>query len=223
MTRRATLLLVAVIVCLLMPSSASAASGMLPRPGVFVFAGDSLSGDAAWKYPAQLMALLPEGWRAESVAVSGQSSAAMLDGVGDTVALYDPQAASNVASVWVGTNDGPSLGLATYERVVAYCRALRAAGFRVVVLTVLPRTDAYGVMWGQAWRDGRATFNGLLRSRWRTFATYFADVAADERLADAAMYADGVHLTPAGYGVVAEVVADALQRPARQVRRGPHR
>jgi lysophospholipase L1-like esterase len=209
---------------------ATGQSASLPEPGQIIFAGDSLSAaNNPVKYPYQLMALLPGGWTWSSVAVPGQGSAGMLSGATDTAALLDRSRPTNLVSVWVGTNDGTALGLRTYDNVVASCRALRRAGFQVLVLTVLPRSDSFGVEWGQPWVDGRELFNARLRGSWRTFANFFADVAGDPRIGgrgdsdDATYYADGVHLTAAGYAVVAGIAYEALQRPVKHIRRGPRR
>lgn len=191
-----------------------------PQPGQIVFAGDSLSGSHEAKYPAQFMALLGAGWTWQSVAVAGQGSAAMLASASELAAVYDPAAETHLLSVWIGTNDGPALGLTTYANLVAYCRAARRQGFAVMIFTILPRTDSYGVAWGEAWTAGRSAFNTKVRGAWCGFADYLCDVASDTRLADAAMYADGAHLTVAGYGFAAEDAAEALLHPVRRVRRG---
>ncbi len=214
------LLTAAVITFLCAAGSAHATSASIPASGQVVFLGDSLSGDAPWKYPAQFAGLLGAGWTWDTVAVSGASSAAMLATVPLAVAAFDENAEAHVASVWAGTNDGTGIGLASYANIVAACRALRSAGYSVLVLSVLPRTDSYAAAWGEAWRSGQRVLNAQLRSNWRTFANYFADVGADARLADPAMYTDGAHLCEAGYGIVAQDAREALLYPARSMRRG---
>lgn len=206
--------LVAALVMCCCPS-AHATTATLPS-GHIVFDGDSLSYMMGQRYSVQLAEMLG-GWTSCDASVPGQTSAQMLASppVGLLVA-----GRVNVVSAWIGTNDktAPVLGDDTYANLVAYCGLMRAAGFRVMVFTVLPRRIDPSL----AWASGRVNFNGLLRSNWRTFADYFVDVAADPRLNAWSAYFDGVHLTDDGYGIVASLAYDALQYRARHPHRGRH-
>jgi hypothetical protein len=185
------------------------------RSSHIVFDGDSLSGPT--RYPSKLVPLLKGPWTTTFTGVPGQSTPAMLANAPQRVdPTWDGEQAGNVVMVWAGTNEGVGLGQATYDRLVAYCEARRAVGFKTVVFTVLPRSDPYGLSWGQPWIDGRHLVNDLLRANWASFSDALADVAADPRIGDdgdsedAQYYADKVHLLPAGDEIVAQIARDAL-------------
>ena len=65
-----------------------------------------------------------------------------------------------------------------YDSLQTYCEQRHAAGFRVIVLTVLPchRTDTFEVT--------RLAFNAMLRDGWSDFADDLVDLAADPRIGD---------------------------------------
>lgn len=100
-----------------------------------------------------------------------------------------------------------------YNDLVTYCQAAQRRGFKVVVLTVLPRSDA-GTP--GSFETDRQTVNTNLRANWTTFADALADVAADSRIGDAGdetnttYYADRVHPTTTGGGIIAQIVYDAI-------------
>jgi lysophospholipase L1-like esterase len=123
----------------------------------------------------------------------------------------------NVLVVWIGTND---LGFgadpaAVHEQLRAYAEARRAAGWTVVVGTLLPRaflTDVPG------YEARRQAFNDLVRSQWEGYADGLADVAADEQLGrpgaqdDRTWFlADRTHLNDAGRRVAAAVFTETLR------------
>ena len=190
--------------------------------GLVVFGGCSLVADTglddADGMPAQVMALLPKGLEGLNLGVPGQTTQMMQ---ADATAQVDPEARGRrdpVLVVWEGTNDlmygtdPPYDVAAAYRHLAAYCRARQAAGYRVVLLTVLPREGS------APFEAARTALNARLRSGWRGFADGLADVAADEAVGragaefDEAYYRDTVHLTPAGYRVVAGYVAEAVSR-----------
>jgi lysophospholipase L1-like esterase len=128
-------------------------------------------------------------------------------------AHYDPMADANVCVVMAGGGDLASGGdpQAVLDALRIYCAARRAAGFEVVVVTLLPRSDPVG------FDAARAVFNDMLRVQWPTFADGLADVAADPRIGadganlDPVYFADTIHPTSAGYAVMAAAVAPALE------------
>jgi len=189
-------------------------AGATAKLGQIVFDGDSLS--TYDQYPTQLMALLGEGWSYQDVAVSGQDTDMMnADAAAQVDPLWDGSQPSNVVCVWCGTNNGAYLGSATYTAIRSYCLARRAAGFKTVVFTILPRSDSWADSWGIPWIEGRHEFNELLRANWLSFSDALADVAADPRIGDdgdsevSAYYVDKVHLTTAGNAIVAAIVKTA--------------
>jgi hypothetical protein len=191
------------------PTDARASGGQI------VFDGDSLS--TYDKYPTQLMALLGAGWSYQDVAVPGQDTDMLnADAAMQVDPLWDGSQPLNVVCVWCGTNNGAYLGSATYDAIRSYCLARRAAGFKTVVFTILPRSDTFAPGDEVLWRAGRLVFNGLLRTNWTGFADGLADVAADSRIGDdgdsedTAFYVDKVHLTTAGYAIVAGLAQAAV-------------
>ena len=58
-----------------------------------------------------------------------------------------------------------------YQSLRTYCLARRAAGFRVVVLSVLPCNDPV------TFEAARLAYNALLRDTWPEFADGLADIA----------------------------------------------
>ena len=128
-------------------------------------------------------------------------------------AHYDPMADANICVVMAGGGDLASGGdpQAVLDALRTYCAARRAAGFEVVVLTLLPRSDPVG------FDAARAIYNDMLRAQWPTFADGLADVAADPRIGadganlDPVYFADTVHPTSAGYSIMATAVAPAVE------------
>jgi lysophospholipase L1-like esterase len=127
-------------------------------------------------------------------------------------ACYDSRKSKNVLVLFGGTNDMHfgDTGATTYSRLVPYCQARQATGYKVVVLTAMPRSDAGNAVGFEAERQ---TYNASIRANWRTFADALVDVALDARIGlpgcqlDTTYFnGDQVHMTPAGYGVVASLV-----------------
>lgn len=117
-----------------------------------------------------------------------------------------------IVCAWVGTNSlyfGVSAA-STYSQYVAYCQARQLAGEKVVAFTILPRDDAGTPPTFDA---DRLAVNALIVANFTTFANVLANVAAIPQLSDpdnATYYADHVHLTNAGYALVAPVVKTAI-------------
>jgi lysophospholipase L1-like esterase len=179
--------------------------------------GLNLAATSRSTYPFQL-ALLYTDNRMVAVyndAVSAQTIDDM-DAQTSVTATYDSRKGNQVLVVWAGTNDiyFGATGAATYALLAAYCAARRAVGFKVVVLTCLPRSNA-GTPAG--FNTDRATLNTSIRANWATFADALADVAADSRIGDDGdeldttyFDADKVHMNATGYGVIASIVKTAI-------------
>ena len=126
---------------------------------------------------------------------------------------YDPLADANICVVMAGGGDLSAGGdpQTILDALRAYCAARRAAGFEVVVLTLLPRSEPVG------FDAARAVYDDMLRAQWPTFADGLADVAADPRIGpdganlDPVYYADTVHPTSVGYAIMSAAVAPALE------------
>lgn len=185
-----------------------------------LFDGDSLTygleSTGGQTYPAQCMALLPAAIDSTNFGIPSQLLATMLANAPSKIDPYfDLRRPKQVVVIWGGTND-LSIGTAeatVYSNTVAYCQARQAAGFKVVVLTTLPRT---GNTVGN-FETLRQSLNTSIRSNWATFADALADVGNDPTIGQAGdtanltyYYTDGIHLINAGYAIVAAAVASAL-------------
>jgi len=165
-------------------------------------------------YPEQLFPLLGSAW-VTNFGVNALTTPLMTSRAAATIdPRLDEGVGENVLVAWEVRND-LVLNLATaataYSNLVTYCQARQAAGWTVIVLTVLPSTggDEPG-----DFEASRGTVNTNIRNNWATFADALCDVAANGNLDDStdATYfqADQVHLKAAGYAVVAGLVEDAI-------------
>jgi len=179
-----------------------------------VFDGDSLTegymSTDGFSYPNQAALLLP-GYEMYNCGVSSKTLAQMVSTAPTVVdPLRDATKTRNVCVIWGGTNDLYVSGAtvdATYSSLLTYCAARRAAGWRVVVATMLQRSAPQTV------EDKRLDYNNRIRAGWQSFADALADFAADARLsncANGAYFSDGTHLTNLGYGVAAAIAAPAI-------------
>jgi lysophospholipase L1-like esterase len=188
--------------------------------GLCVCDGNSLtSGTGATagnEYPTVLAASLPSGWTVENFGEVGQTTTQRENAAGDIIELFDAERTENVAVLWEITNalflaDGALSANDAYAEYVSWCETIRASGFSVVAVTVLPRTEA-GTYAG--FEADRQTVNGLIRANFEDFADALADVADHADLDDSEdtnfYNADGVHLNDAGYAIVAAVVESAV-------------
>jgi lysophospholipase L1-like esterase len=119
---------------------------------------------------------------------------------------------NNVLVFMCGTNDfahGDSAA-DTYAELQAYCAARRAAGFRVIVFTVLPSTVTGG------FNGLRNDYNALLAAG-HSFADAYCDMAAeatigpDAAASNAALYPDGTHPSAAAHALAAVQLLPVLQ------------
>lgn len=114
-----------------------------------------------------------------------------------------------ILSVMIGRNDLLSLGTSTYlTNLASYCDDRRAAGWTVVVCTILPSTES-------GFNTARNTVNTTLRTWVGTHCDALVDfdtdptIGADEAAEDTDYYSDGTHPTAAGQ-VLLEVVYRAV-------------
>jgi len=211
----------AVLVALLVGLALCPHRGEMSTHGQVFFDGNSLTvgsgSTGGFDYPNRVMARIGGGWWWRNVAVSGTRTPD-LDGRAPTAidARWDAGSAPHVVVIWEITNDlklGASRA-AAYQNIVTYCRRRKAAGWKVIVLTVLPRTQ---VGLPATFEADRQAINAELRQHWRDYADALVDVGANPTLgpdgsqANLTYYWDGIHLTDAGYAVVAGMVAPALE------------
>jgi lysophospholipase L1-like esterase len=189
---------------------------------IVVCDGDSLTGGVGGTpYPTQLATLLGGSYTVSNLGVSAQTMGeAMNDAESQADALYSTSATENVYVQWAGTNDlfyGFSAAQVIGRITDSVRRRLSAGWQRVLVLTILPRTDTG---FPAAFEANRQTVNTAIRAMPTTLGTSrveVVDVAADTRIGDAGdeldttyYTADKVHMNTTGYGVIAAAVQAAL-------------
>ncbi len=212
---------VAALLLLALASFAPAKAWLSDEQPRIIFDGDSLTyGFRATKgddYPSVVMRGTPSSFHWHNFAVSGQTLAQMQ---GDAAEQLDRPYAGfphKTLIAWGGVNDiyHGANAATVYERLLTYARARKAAGWRVYVLTVLPFGP--GSLVPAAAEAERTTINDMIRANWRQFSDGLIDIASDNRIGAAGdetspIYynPDHLHLSDAGYAVVAEDVKRAL-------------
>lgn len=152
--------------------------------------------------------------------VGGQTTDAMIADAAtqiDTTLAAVGTYSAQVLLGWEGTNDlyFGATAQDAYDDLATYYAARKAAGWRVLAFTITPRSNS-GTP--SDFETKRQQVNALLRANWPAFADGLVDVAADHRIGregaetDTTYYTDLVHMTNAGYAVVAELASAAVQR-----------
>ena len=188
-------------------------------PTQIVFDGDSLTrGQGASvgldDYPAQVIQTLDCGYAYHNFGVDGQTLVDMQQDAGSQIDSLINHNSRNILIVWGGTNEFSAVwnfsAEQAYAHLVTYCTARHAAGWKVIVLTMLPRSDDFI---SHNVEPERAAFNALIRRHWQEYAVGLADVGADPTIGQFGAQLDShffgldrVHLVPAGYGIVADYV-----------------
>jgi hypothetical protein len=197
-----------------------------------VFSGDSitagLSASAGNDYPTQLLNSIGASFTTTNLGHSGYSTTQLLAiaktnaDVDNAYSIFNPR---HVVVFWAGTNDlfqavgTPNGGVNSLATVVSntvqFCADRKAAGFDVcLVLTTIARnlTDT-GL--GPSFVD-RFALNRSLKAGCTGACDGVIDIAADPLFAstagtgNTAVYTDLTHLTDFGYGIVAQIVRQAL-------------
>lgn len=155
-------------------------------------------------------------WRASNFGVSGQTIEQMASDAATQIdPLYRSGFSKNILVCWEGTNALQTLQNPTtvYNDIVSYCQARQAAGWKVVIVTVPPRTAA-GVY--ANFETDRQTLNTNINTNYATFADARADVGGDATIGGATApnnttyYSDKTHLTSAGYAIAANIIKTAI-------------
>ena len=188
------------------------------RPAVVVWDGGSIvaghGADPGYDFPTQALSLVPRVCRSYvSYTADAKIADMLVDAPSEVDARFRSGADLNLCVVQAGGGDfrERASAAAVYNALKTYCSERRAAGFRVVVLTVLPAGDPV------TFEVTRLAYDALLRSSWGTFADGLVDVAADGRIGDTGdnldrqfYLSDALHLTNAGNAVMASVAAPVL-------------
>jgi hypothetical protein len=201
-------------------STTTTTSAPKPRIGRIVFDGDSLTAGsgATDPYPDQFFRMWGGTLSRFNFGVGGQRIVDMLaDADREVDQLYNPLIGRCVVVAWGGTNDlalWKHSAAVVYGDIRDYCLGRVRKGFEVVVLTILPRSDAKSY---PGFEINRQDLNYLIRCHWREFADALVDVAADPNLGENGaelnqeyFNPDRVHLNNNGLGLVARHVYDTI-------------
>jgi lysophospholipase L1-like esterase len=182
-----------------------------------------------WRpWPSQAEPLLARRAMIYDVAVQGQTVANVAADLATQVyPLKQANYSRNIYIVWVGTNDlGGDTPANIKAAIASLATSVKAQGFRVVIATILPRSN-----FGNVEAD-RQTLNTLLRADFTTatrdslvtrpaagisYADLLVNVAGDTRIGDAGdeldttyYLTDLVHLNNTGAAIPAALFATAV-------------
>lgn len=202
------------------------------HPHLIVCDGNSMTavgegGTAADSWPTKMATLFGNSnWQVINEGVSGQTTTDM---TADAATQIDIRCNSrrphNVVAFWEIGNalKGGASAAQALADAQTYCAARKAAGFSVAVLTVPPRTNWSPSSQGEiddCNASLRASFPvptnhpGIFLPRLATFGNVLIDVAARSELsnpANGSYFADGTHLTSAGYDLIATDVKAGIE------------
>jgi lysophospholipase L1-like esterase len=138
--------------------------------------------------------------------------------------LYNPLARRNILILWLGTNDfalGNKTLASTQTCITSFVTQAQAAGWTVVALTLIPRTDGTNEAPPDPAGNGNFEWRRQQLNTWLVGGGSGADLVVDltahtafdstTDVADTSVYsADEVHLVNNGYGVVASIVYSGI-------------
>lgn len=178
-------------------------------------------------YPTQVADLMGGGFSSVNMGAPAQTLLWMQqNGRSRIDSLFNNSTGENVVVIFAGTNDYVlgSDNTAVYGLTKDYCQERKAAGWRVVVVGMLPRSNqpASFETYRQAIRTQMladfAVSAGI--NIWKggpaAYADYFIDLGGDATIGQAGQssnttyYLDGTHLTNAGCAIVAGYVKNAI-------------
>jgi hypothetical protein len=178
-------------------------------------------------YPGQVIRMLaPTTYDYALVGLSHITTATLASQAPKTVdPLRGPARSKNIVVMWEGEEElynGADPETA-YANLAEFCTARKAAGWQVVIVTLLPRpVDAVDIYPTRAhYEADRQTINARLRANWSQYADALADVASNpqigpvETLSNGAVYHiedfRGLYvLTIMGRRIAAQVVKNAI-------------
>src|SRR5262249_47764498 len=147
--------------------------------------------------------------------VNGQTTAQMsADAASQIDTLLATRFSRKIYVHFSGVNDlGSGDTTGAYNAIASDCLGRRNAGYQVVVVTILPRSDGATPSGFEA---NRQTVNTSIRNGIASFGTVVADAGADATIgvagasSNATYYGDGLHLLSAGDAILASVVKTAI-------------
>ena len=176
-----------------------------------VFDGDSLTegaySTAGYDYPSVLSSNYPS-YTKYNLGIGGAKVSEMIANFKDVDAAYATK--KSILCLLGGHNDlnNAVTGANLYTSVTTYHTMAKATGYKTIAMTVFS-----SALLTAGEETQRLDFNSRLSAD-HSFADGFVDLAADARLqnpADTTYFnADGVHLTDAGYAVIAALVKPVL-------------
>lgn len=179
-----------------------------------IFDGDSRSNYKGWPEIAMESAFsggeICFGGRGLGVwAYSGATVQGLITNAPARVDTVVKSGVQNILVVWAGVNSVATGAAQIYADLKTYIAGRRAAVYDKIILCseidAQSNMDWHNTIW--------PALNALLNAD-HSFADGFADLGADARLQNALdttyFNADKIHLTPAGYAVVASIVAPVI-------------
>lgn len=161
--------------------------------------------------PSQIISLLRYGSSQVNLGVPSATTAER-KAADSTLAAFQP---GSIAVLWEVTNHlksgaSTSTALSTYW---AWCDQVRAEGYKVVAMTILPRSegDIY-----PGFETDRQTVNAGIVAGWSSHADALADVGNDSTIGapgasnNATYYVDKTHMTEAGQAIAANIITAAI-------------
>ena len=167
-------------------------------------------------WPSQVAAALDHRGTYYNVGVAGEQTTAMIANAPTVVDVKYVPGANNVVCFNGGTNDiyYGATDVTTYGRIVQYCQARQAVGWKVVVGTLTPRSDPSTPAMQDTYR---LSVNSMIRANWPSFANGIADIGGDANMGTLGQElntqyynGDNVHHNPNGYRVRAGYFLAAL-------------
>lgn len=183
-----------------------------------VFLGDSITvaylGQGSYSgFTDQVMlGLNSKGINAGTV---GRYSSQVLTDVPAAIAAYDPNCKQNIVVVFIGSNDlygnAGQVG-ATYTNQMSICSSLKSAGYKVLVVTMLPRGTDF------QFEIDRQSYRTNTLANYSSFANAVVDAGGDYSIGllgsqtNSVFYMfDRIHPNQTGSAVLANLVLNAIK------------
>ncbi len=191
------------------------------RSGLLVCDGDSLTegfgADALRGLPHLIASSSGKALRVYNFGVGGARVADVVSRAAQVDSVFQ---AGGILHVLAGTNNFAYDGTdptTLHTTLANYCTARRAAGWKVVVGTLLDRgAGAFAPTNQTTFNSSRSTYNGLIQANWASYADAIADYAANANLGSAGAsqvstyFLDGTHLNSVGYPLAGTIGGAAV-------------